>query len=284
MKGYIYKITNKLNNKVYIGQTRKTIEERFKEHCKIAFGNSKYKSYIHNALRKYGKDNFFIEIVDICNNLEELNSKEIYWINFFKSNENNLGYNLTSGGSNSTPNLEIRRKISESVRDYWSKNTHPFKGKKQSEEHKEKNRLSHLGNTWSDERKKDFSKRMSGENNPNYNKKFSDESKEKMSDAAKQSYLNGRVNPFFGKQHSEETKEKMRKPRSESAKQNMRKPKSESHIKNKSKKVLCIEENLEFDSIKNAALWLGKENYQSNISACCRGVINKAYGYHWRFV
>lgn len=85
----IYKITNKLNNKVYIGQSN-NIQRRFEEH--------KYQeknSAIHNAIKKYGLENFNFEIIEECS-LEELDEKEIFWIKYYNSFED--GYNLTLGG------------------------------------------------------------------------------------------------------------------------------------------------------------------------------------------
>ena len=93
MTGYIYKITNKINNKCYIGQTVKPIETRWKRHLKDTKKNSTYP--LHRAIRKYGKENFIIEEIEKCE-AKLLDEREIYWINFYNSFKN--GYNATLGG------------------------------------------------------------------------------------------------------------------------------------------------------------------------------------------
>lgn len=98
MYGIIYKATNKINNKVYIGQTIKTLKERIYMHYYKA-ENSLNITHTHfiNAIRKYGKDNFDWEIIDQADTQEELNKKEIYWIQFYDSINN--GYNIQKGGN-----------------------------------------------------------------------------------------------------------------------------------------------------------------------------------------
>lgn len=91
MKGIIYRITNKVNGKSYIGQTRYTLEFRWRQHQ-----HKSDNTYFHNAIRKYGKDNFTIEILEECN-ISDLDSKEIFYI--AKYDTFNNGYNLTIGGS-----------------------------------------------------------------------------------------------------------------------------------------------------------------------------------------
>lgn len=90
MKGIIYKITNKVNNKSYIGQTRYTVEFRWKQHQ-----HKKDNVYFHNAIHKYGVDNFLVEVLEECN-IENLSSREIFYI--AKYDTFNNGYNLTIGG------------------------------------------------------------------------------------------------------------------------------------------------------------------------------------------
>ena len=75
----IYCITNKVNGKQYVGQTVRSAEERFKEHCRDK------KMYISKAIRKYGKENFIVETIDSALLIDDLNEKEIYWIDKFKT-------------------------------------------------------------------------------------------------------------------------------------------------------------------------------------------------------
>lgn len=92
---YIYKITNKINNKIYIGKTLETIEVRWKEHIKDSKRERCENRPLYAALNKYGADNFTIEEVEECS-AENLNEREIYWIEYFRSFKN--GYNATIGG------------------------------------------------------------------------------------------------------------------------------------------------------------------------------------------
>lgn len=93
--GYIYKITNILNNKIYIGQTVKTVEKRFQQHKNNS--NKEYFSQIvlYKAFNKYGIENFICEEIEEVSN-ELLDEREKYWIEFYDSYFN--GYNSTLGG------------------------------------------------------------------------------------------------------------------------------------------------------------------------------------------
>lgn len=88
MKKWIYKITNNINGKIYIGQS-KNPQNRFKQHI-----NDEKDSVIHNAIKKYGEDNFSFEIIE--GPIENYNEREKYWIKLYNSYEE--GYNMTYGG------------------------------------------------------------------------------------------------------------------------------------------------------------------------------------------
>lgn len=101
--GYIYKITNQINNKAYIGQTIETPQDRWKDHIYTALSNKgeDNRYYFQKALRKYGIDNFTFEIIEQVDD-SLLNEREIYWISYYhtyKYDDNHIGgYNLTRGG------------------------------------------------------------------------------------------------------------------------------------------------------------------------------------------
>lgn len=92
---YIYKITNSINQKIYIGKTIRTIEERWREHQRDYNKTSLEKRPLYAAMKKYGISAFSIEQIEECS-LEELEEKERYWIEFYGSFKN--GYNATLGG------------------------------------------------------------------------------------------------------------------------------------------------------------------------------------------
>lgn len=90
---YIYKITNKINGKIYIGQSINDINVRFTRHINDAL-SGRLQTHLANAIRKYGKDAFSIEVLDIAFTQEELTQKEYFWIN--KLNACKYGYNETN--------------------------------------------------------------------------------------------------------------------------------------------------------------------------------------------
>lgn len=95
MNGYIYKITNKINNKIYVGKTLSSIEKRFEEHKKDSSRKRNEKRPLYDAMNKYGQDNFEISLIEEVP-IQQLTEREIYWIN--KLDSYHYGYNATLGG------------------------------------------------------------------------------------------------------------------------------------------------------------------------------------------
>lgn len=91
--GLVYKITNTINNKVYIGQTKQTLNRRKSQH-KYHASLSKPKFVISRAIKKYGIDSFIFEILDYAKSNQELNIMEGKYIQLFKSYDKNFGYNV----------------------------------------------------------------------------------------------------------------------------------------------------------------------------------------------
>lgn len=95
MRGFIYKITNTINGKYYIGQTIQNVKERFYQHCATKCSKAVSNMAIHRAIKKYGKSNFTVEVIEEIDSAN-LNDRERYWIKYYNSYNN--GYNSTKGG------------------------------------------------------------------------------------------------------------------------------------------------------------------------------------------
>jgi group I intron endonuclease len=136
---YIYKITNKINNKIYVGKTNNPVK-RFQNHISRS-RTLKTNQPIHFAMAKYGKDNFVFEIIETCCDAALLNAREIFWIENLKSNQKIIGYNITNGGEGSFGRMQTettKNKISKSMK---GANNHLY-GKHHSELEKQQISLS----------------------------------------------------------------------------------------------------------------------------------------------
>lgn len=132
----IYKITNNITGKIYIGQTTKSLNDRWSAHC-----SSKKGTAISLTIRKYGKENFTVEEIDGANSLTELNYLEEHYI-YMHNSLAPFGYNLMSGGGNRGNHSEQTiKKLSENC----AGERHHFYGKKHSEETKQKIAQSKIG-------------------------------------------------------------------------------------------------------------------------------------------
>lgn len=95
---YIYSITNKINNKKYIGKTCRSVEYRWKEHIRTARKNDEQHRTLYKAINKYGVENFIVETIEECAS-SLVNEREQYWIKHYNTLHN--GYNETLGGDGS---------------------------------------------------------------------------------------------------------------------------------------------------------------------------------------
>lgn len=119
----IYKITNNINGKVYIGQTIQCLKKRWNSH-KYNF-KTKQDIYLYKAMKKYGIENFTIEEIGGANNITELNYQE--WLLIYKYNSlAPNGYNLREGGRiNWSYTNETLNKMSKSQKNRWKKEKNP---------------------------------------------------------------------------------------------------------------------------------------------------------------
>ncbi len=134
----IYKITNLTTGKVYVGQAVSHIlnhkryrpygrDGRFRCHVSEAFSTKKNQShYLNNAIRKYGVEDFVVDLLEYCQ-IDEANDKEIYYIKHYNSLFPN-GYNLKNGGSVFTHSDESKKRVSNGVISYFKdKKSQKFK-------------------------------------------------------------------------------------------------------------------------------------------------------------
>lgn len=133
MFGYIYKTTNLINGKIYVGKRQSSI---FDENY---YGSGKY---FKRALKKYGKSNFSREVLEWCSNLNDLLQQEKYWIDKLNSRDLNIGYNIVEGGWGAT-GFKHTDKFKKSLSDRYSGAGHPLYGTHLSDSTKKKISDSH---------------------------------------------------------------------------------------------------------------------------------------------
>ncbi len=147
----IYMIKNMINNKVYIGQTVNSLLKRRKGH--IADAKRGKNTKIARALNKYGFHNFIFGEICSCN-IEELDNKELEYIQLYKAIDDNYGYNIKIGGENNFKTSdETKKKIS-------------IKSKLAAQKAKENGGHWLAGKKMSEERKKHLSEVLSSDKNP----------------------------------------------------------------------------------------------------------------------
>lgn len=243
----IYKITNNVNGKVYIGQSI-NIKARWKDHIHALNRNDSRCTLLQRAWNKYKQESFSFKILELCQE-DELDDVETKYIEFYDAINN--GYNIEPGGN---------------------------KNKHLSDETKKKIGDANRGRHYSEETKQKMSESRMRENNGMYGRHHSEKSKKKMSDAAK-----GRPGhrpsdagierirlANTGKEVSEETRKKI----SEANKGNI------PHNKN-SRPVYCIELQKVFANPSSASKEIKISS--GNIIACCEYIRKTCGGYHWMY-
>lgn len=263
----IYKTTNTMNGKIYIGQDK--------------YNNPNYLGsgkILQLAFQKYGIENFRKDIIEECESKEILNEREKFWIDYYNSTDRSIGYNISLGGnggdtiSNNSNKEEIGKNHSE-----WMKENNPNKGRKKGEGEIEKWKDSFIG-------------KYRGKNNPNFGSKREESSKKKMSNSrkewwgnlsdeekselvkkiseankGKEGYWLGKTNedhsermkennPFKGKTHTVEVKQKIseanKKPKSYETKRKL----SEANKGKKPGNIVKVEiEGIIYESLTDAS-------------------------------
>lgn len=284
MYGYIYKTTNLVNGKIYIGQHKG-------EFTKNYLGSGTCLRY---ALKKYGKDNFNVIPVDYCRDVEEMNFKESFWINFFDSRNPDIGYNIMVGGrgyeqleiynqhkSESAklrkPHTEetkykialskvgkhrddiVRKKLSVYWKTYWK--VHDYK--------KERSHIKFCRNnkSCSEETKRLISYKVKLYWENNKENILTDEYRQSLSEKMKGRFA-GSKHPLFGKHPTEDTKKKISKSLQEYKKRIIQFDKQGNFI--------CG-----YESIHEASRCTGIS--ASYISSCCRGYAKSCFGYVFKY-
>ena len=207
---YIYKIQNKINSKCYIGRAV-NFNNRMRRHK-----SSKDNDYLHNAIRKYGWDNFTKQIIHECDS-DVVDIFELMYQELWESHYTQNGYNIVIGGQKfRIIDEETRHKMSEATKGQvpWNKGL-----TKETDERVRQNGISLKGRKCSEEARRKMSKSSKGQISPRKGKKLSKETKLKISESLKGNVPWNKGIPsseesnqknreaHLGKKHSEETKQ-----------------------------------------------------------------------------
>lgn len=241
------------NGKRYIGITKNDPQKRWKN-------GKAYKGNAHftNAVKKYGWDNIKHVILHKGLSKEEACNYEVKYIELYQTYDPEYGYNLTHGGEsgyicseetlNKLSNSHKGKRLSLEQREKISKT---LKGRKHTKEWNDKISKSHIGITHTEDSKKKMSISKKGI-------KFSDEVIKRRSDTLKRKYKDDA-------EYYDSVKKRLK-----------------SHTDKLKMKVMCVETGFIFESLNEAARFMGKGT--GNIHSVCSGRTKTAYGFHWMYV
>lgn len=280
---YIYKHTNKVNSKSYIGITSQSVERRWQN----GYGYNTKDQLFARAIHKYGWENFEHTILEECNSLTEANQREQYWITYYHTyigDPHCNGYNMTLGGDGTAGHYcseeakekirikatgrlhstETKQKISSAI----TGNKNPFYGRHHSPETIEKIKRARAGYTHSEETKQKISETQKG-------KMVSDETRQLLSKVLK------------GKKRSEESRRRIQEANRRNAakltpEERAARNKKLSESSTSRRKVMCIETGEIFESLKEAAEKYGFS--PATLCNCLAGRCKTVKRLHWKEV
>lgn len=277
----IYKITNLINNKIYIGQTTNFVKRKREHINNLIIGNHVNK-HLQSAWNKYGKYCFTFELVELCER-DSLTEREQYWIDYYGGIDSINVYNVRDAGDSGTFSKETRALISTKL-----------KGRHHTEATKLKIKHTSLGRHHTEEAKRKIGEASKGKKYM-LGRHLSEETKKKISEK-----LKGRPAPNKGSHVSEETRKKIgeasrnrirrRWTEEEKLAQSKRLKGNPAPNKGKltgtSKKVLQYSLDGELLNIYESTheLYLKCGFNPGCISKCCRGLMRTAYGYKWKYL
>ncbi len=175
----IYKITNRINNKIYIGQSI-NCEKRFNEHK-----SSEHNKHLKRAYDKYGLENFSFEVLE---ETEEslLNERETYYIEFFNSINPKIGYNKRAGGDKPYYSDEMKAKLKE--KRWGSDEQHRKARDRMSDPILDAARRKAIKDAWANKSEEEKALHIEKSTAPHIGSHLSEETRKKMSESHKEEW------------------------------------------------------------------------------------------------
>ncbi len=296
--GVIYKISNSINRKLYIGKTVKKPIRYWKSHK--SFCRNGYEKVLYDAMRKYGTQKFKFKIIEKiqCNTINELNA-ELYKLEKMYIEKLNTkvpnGYNVTEGGEGLAGvdfSEEHRQKISDALTGRTFSKEHCINISKASKGRTSPNKNKKLSKKHKLHLSRSMKGKYDGNKNPFYEKKHSDKTKKLISKKLSDGRISGEKNPFYGKKHSKKTIEKLRKiGKQRQSNPEIRKKNIENQPSRKAIKLIDKDSDQVikvFLSLSQACRWIrkntdfsGDRSYMTEIYKAKEKI---AYGFKWKIV